>query len=244
MEKRRFFIKKSDIYNDEIVLIGDEHEHLSRVLRLHSGDTVECFFDDIDVFLCEILRIEKNKSVLKILEILPCNANPRLPITVFQGLPKQDKLEFICQKLCEVGAHEIVPFLSQYTMAKEGSAGRQERLKKIIVSACKQCGRTQLLNASNTLKFEQMCVRLNEFDIVIFANENENMRTIKSILPSLKSSYKIAIIVGSEGGFSAGEIAKLQGLPNVLSVSLGSRILRTETASVVLCGVVSAWLEV
>jgi len=241
MEKR-FFIQKEDITGNQISLSGEEHIHLSKVLRLHINDEVECFFDSSDVFLCKITEILKDKSILEIESSTPCTANAKTSVTLFQGLPKLDKLEFICQKLCEIGASEIVPFSSKFTIAKENE-NKIERLSKIIVSACKQCGRTQLLKVSKLVKFVEMLGKLKGYDKVIFANEKENSVTLKSALTTLNSSQKIAIIVGSEGGFSTDEIEKICQQKNVFSVSLGKRILRTETASVVLCGSVLTALE-
>ncbi|NCB48524.1 MAG: 16S rRNA (uracil(1498)-N(3))-methyltransferase [Clostridia bacterium] len=241
MEKR-FFAQKENIFKNQITLTGEEHNHLAKVMRLRIGDKVECFFDSSEVFLCEIIEILKDKSLLKIESSSQSTANPKMSLTLFQGLPKLDKLEFISQKLCEIGASEIVPFSSKFTIAKENE-NKLERLYKINVSACKQCGRTSLLKVSKTLKFNEMCQRLKDFDKVIFANEKENFTTLKSSLNTLNSSQKIAVVVGSEGGFSTDEIDTLCSLKNVTSVSLGRRILRTETASLVLCGCVATWLE-
>ncbi len=241
MEKR-FFIQKENINDNLITLLGDEHIHLSKVMRLRVFDKVECFFDSSDVFLCEISEILKDKTILKVLSKTPCTANPKISLTLFQGLPKLDKLEFLCQKLCEIGGSEIVPFSSKFTIAKE-NLNKIERLGKIVVSACKQCGRTQLLKVSTPVKFTEMLAKLKDFDVVIFASERETLTTLKHALTTLKNPQKIAIIVGSEGGFSSDEIEKLREQKNVISVSLGTRILRTETASLVLCGCVIMQLE-
>lgn len=241
MEKR-FFTQNENIKNNQITLMGEEHIHLTKVLRLHLDDKVECFFDESEVLLCKITEILKDKTLLEIISSTSCTANPKSSLTLFQGLPKLDKLEFITQKLCEIGGSELVPFSSKFTIAKENE-NKVDRLNKIVVSACKQCGRTKLLKVSKSVKFAEMCKRLKDFDKVIFANETESSVTLKEALNTLNSQQKIAIIVGSEGGFSKDEIDKLKEQKNVTSVSLGKRIFRTETASVVLCGCVLMQLE-
>lgn len=236
MEKR-FFINKTDLNNNEIVLTDDEHLHLSKVLRLRVGDEVECFYDNGNILKCEILNITKQFSTLKVFDEVEIDSNPKLNLTVFQGLPKLDKLELITQKLTEIGVSKIIPFSSSFCIAKE-NLNKIDRLKKIIVSACKQCGRTKLTQVENPLKFKQMVDCLKSFDIVIFANETEKNVPLKEILKKHceagKTLNNVAYIVGSEGGFSKEEIETLCNQENVFSVSLGNRILRTETASIVL----------
>ena len=230
MEKR-FYIEKEDVVENKIKLAGDEFLHLSKVMRLRVGDTVECFYDGSDVFSCTIASIDKNFAMLDVVDVQPCIANPKKKLTLFQALPKLDKLEFISQKVCELGCTEIVPFTSQFTIAKPNQ-NKNDRLKKIVVSACKQCGRTALLGVSDTITFKQMLSMLDKFDCVVLANETENENTLSTI-----KGEKVAIIVGSEGGFSMQEIQQIQEAGGK-SITLGKRILRAETASIVLSALV------
>jgi len=239
MEKR-FYVESEDICEDILTIKDEEHTHLSKVLRLQVGDKVECFYNNSDVLNCEILSITKNSSTLKILSKTPCNANPKVNITLFQGLPKLDKLELITQKITEIGLTKIVPFSSAFCIAKE-NLNKIDRLKKIIVSACKQCGRTRLLEVENPIKFNQLAQYLKNFELIIFANETEDKTPLKQVINNFngKDLKNIAIIVGSEGGFSKTEIEEITALKNVYSISLGKRILRTETASIVLSGLIN-----
>lgn len=237
MEKR-FFIDKSSLNNNTIVLTEDEHQHLSKVLRLRVGDTVECFYDNGPILNCTIDQITKNNSTLTVNSTIECKSNPIANITLFQGLPKLDKLELISQKLTEIGITNIIPFSSTFCVAKE-NLNKVERLKKIIVSACKQCGRTKLTQVGKPVKFDEMISMLSNYDIVVFANETENPENSLKALFSQKNYKNVAYIVGSEGGFSKEEIEKLTLQPNVKSISLGKRILRTETASITLGGLLA-----
>lgn len=237
MEKR-FFIDKSSLNNNTIILTEDEHQHLSKVLRLRVGDSVECFYDGGPIINCTIEQITKNNSTLTVNSQVECVSNPQANITLFQGLPKLDKLELISQKLTEIGVTKIIPFSSTFCVAKE-NLNKVERLKKIVVSACKQCGRTLLTKVENPVKFNEMISMLSNYDLVVFANETENPENSLSQLFSQKNYKNVAYIVGSEGGFSKEEIEKLTSQTNVKSISLGKRILRTETASITLGGLLA-----
>lgn len=243
MEKR-FFVEKDNISGNFITLENDEYMHLSKVLRLRVGDTVECFYNGSNLLECKITEISKNNSVLEIVSTKVCNQNPTLSVTLFQALPKLDKLELITQKLTELGVSEIVPFSSKFCIAKENS-NKIERLKKIVVSACKQCGRTLLVDVSEAIKFDKMLENIENYDLVVFANECEKSKSLKQVLTEQKEilaqklqnkSLKVAYIVGSEGGFDKEEIEKIS--QKAYSVTLGNRILRAETAGIVMGGII------
>ena len=240
MEKR-FFIDSESINNNQIILSGDEHMHLSKVLRLRVGDEVECFTNNSDIYQAKIDLITKQNSTLTIVGSSECTSNPTVNLTLFQGLPKLDKLELITQKLTEMGITTIIPFSSTFCVAKE-NLNKIDRINKIIVSACKQCGRTLLTKVENPIKFKELLQQTQNYDLVLFANETENNQTLHQIIKDAKNKFgnkdlKVAYIIGSEGGFSKEEIEALSQMQNVHSISLGKRILRTETASIALGGI-------
>ena len=230
MEKR-FFVNKEDLYGNKITIKGEEFMHLYKVMRMRVGDIIECFYDGSEIYSCEISKIEKTFAEVTIVDSFACVANPTKNVVLFQALPKLDKLELVTQKVCELGVSKIVPFESRFTVAKPNQ-NKMERLEKISISACKQCGRTALLGIGDTITFKQLLTQIKEFDQVILANETENTNALNEI-----KGDKIAIIVGSEGGFAKEEIEELV-TGGAISVTLGKRILRTETASVVLSALV------
>lgn len=230
--KKRFFVEKENIHDGYFTLTDDEHNHLSKVMRMSEGDEVECFFDSSDIFRCIVDRIGKKDSDVKIMSSYPCDANPSIAISLFQALPKLDKLELITQKICEIGATILVPFSSKFCIAKE-NAGKIDRLSKISISACKQCGRSSLLKIEKVKKFDEILPMLSSFDLVLFANEKEHDVTLKQAI-SFKKVQNVAIVVGSEGGFSDDEIEKLSRIST--SFTFGKRILRTETAAITAVG--------
>ena len=226
MEKR-FFVTNENIDNETITLTGEEHNHLSRVLRLPVGAEVECFADGDNLYNCEITSITKQSTTLKVLSTYECDANPKESVTLFQALPKGEKLELIIQKVSELGVSEIVTFTSNFTIAKTND-NKLPRLEKIAVSAAKQCGRTRLISLSPTITFKQMLDRVKQYDLIIFANETEDNGGLQNLV---KKGLKIALIVGSEGGFSAQEIEQIKQV-GAKSISMGKRILRAETAAI------------
>lgn len=226
---KKFF---GNIENNEIYIDGEDLMHLA-VLRCEIGEQIICYANDEFEYLCEIKNISKKVAVCEIINKKECEGNPKCNITMFQGLPKQDKLDFITQKLTELGASSLIPFESNFTIAKPNS-NKLDRLNKITLEACKQCGRSVPLKIENAIKFNEMLERLKDYDLVLFANET-NKQITKIDFSNAKN---IAIIVGSEGGFSPEEIEKLKNI-KVTEFGLGSRILRCETASVMSCGLVS-----
>ena len=225
---KKFFGKKQD---NLIILDGEELNHLA-VLRCEQNEQVLCLTGDENEYLCKINSISKKQAECEIIQTNFCDKNPTKNITVYQGLPKMDKLEFITQKLTELGAKKLVPFESDFTIAKP-NLNKIDRLNKISIEACKQCGRSIPLEIKNPIRFKDLLQELTSYDIVLFANETQ--KQITDI--DFSSSKNIAIIIGSEGGFSPKEIKELS--LKCMQFGLGSRILRTETASVLSTGLVS-----
>ena len=144
---------------------------------------------------------------------------------------EDDKLDLVTQKLCELGATKIIPFESDFTVAKP-NPNKIARLNKVSEEACKQCGRSIPLKVENAISFKQMLEQIAEYDIVLFANEKERLAS-----QEIQDKNNIAIIIGSEGGFSDSEIEQIKSR-GAKCIGLGERILRTETASIALCAIV------
>ena len=221
----RFFV---DNINDLVKITGEEYNHLSKVLRLKVEDKVECIHEDDYIYKGIIQEITSSYATIKIIEKIINKANPQNNVVVFQALPKGDKLDLIVQKLAEIGVSVIQPFTSRFCISKP--TNKTDRYNRISKSASKQCGRSRSLIVKDCISFDKMLDMLDDYDTVIFANETEDKITDYSI------SDNVAIIVGSEGGFAKDEIEKIKS--KAISISLGSRILRTETASIVLSAII------
>lgn len=228
---RRFFGEKD---GDKIVVKDGEFIHLKNVLRLGVGDEVIVSLNTDIEYVCEIEKVTKTSAICKINGENKCLRNPLKNIVLFQAVAKKPKFEFIVQKATEIGISEIVPFMSEYCIAKV-TENKAERLYEIALNACKQCERTIIPKISPATDVVGVIERFKEFDIVLFANERTD---VGEKLKSLSKQKNIAIIVGSEGGFSQKEKEKFVEV-GAVSVSLGKRILRCETASVAMMSLVS-----
>ena len=195
---RRFFGEKD---GDKIVVKDGEFIHLKNVLRLGVGDEVIVSLNTDIEYVCEIEKVTKTSAICKINGENKCLRNPLKKIVLFQAVAKKPKFEFIVQKATEIGISEIVPFMSEYCIAKV-TENKAERLYEIALNACKQCERTIIPKISPATDVVGVIERFKEFDIVLFANERTD---VGEKLKSLSKQKNIAIIVGSEGGFSQKE---------------------------------------
>jgi len=229
---RRFISNK--INNDKVVLDGIEHNHLKNVLRLTEGEEVIVVCGDEYDYTCVIEKISKGDSVLRVVGKEINDYNSKSDVTVFQALTKQDNMTLIVQKLTELGVKTFVPFESQFITSKD-KFNKQEKLQTISNQSIKQCKRSIPMEVKPTKSFNDMVKSLNEYDVVIFANETEKSTALSKV--KISSNQKIAIIIGSEGGFSETECEKIINAGGK-SVTLGKRILRAETASIAVTSVI------
>ncbi len=229
---RRFLAEK--INNDRVVLDGIEHNHLKNVLRLKEGDEVVVVCGDEYDYICEIEKISKGDTILKVKDRTQNKYNPSADVTVFQALTKNDNMTLIVQKLTELGVKTFIPFESQFITSKD-KYSKREKLQTISNQSIKQCKRSIPMNILDTQSFNSMIKSLNDYDLVVFANETEKTQNLSEV--KFDKNSKVALIIGSEGGFSDEECVKITEAGGV-SVSLGRRILRAETASIGLTSVV------
>ncbi|MBN1383965.1 MAG: 16S rRNA (uracil(1498)-N(3))-methyltransferase [Elusimicrobia bacterium] len=257
---KRFFIE--NITGDTVVLTGSEAHHLKNVLRKKTGDMVFLFDGKGSEFKAEIVEIIATKpreqrdklrfdSVrLKIISKTQKDIEPRIKINLYQSIPKLKKFDFILEKSTELGVSKIIPVMSERTQITQinppaGGADyadkKQVRWQKIVLSASKQCGRTVIPEIAPVVNFDNAVKSVADRDYSLIFWESETKVTLKQILkrinvpasPSGGSMYQlINVFVGPEGGFSIAEI-ELAGKNNIMPVSLGKRILRTETAPIV-----------
>ena len=233
MEIKRFFADKTDFSQDKIILSGEEFTHLTRVLRYKVGYKVIVNLDDDKDYCGTIEEIAKDYAVVKVDEIKDNDCKTCAEVTLFQALPKGDKLDYIVQKCVELGVKEIVPFLSAYTNETKFNPTRQNR---IALEACKQCGRSLKTTVSELKDFSDVVDMLKNYDTVILPYEHA-VRGSMAQVNGICAGKRIALIIGSEGGFAPEEVQKTKECGAQI-VSLGKRILRCETAAVIATGLV------
>ena len=230
---RRFFSEVTDGI-DEITLSKDDMNHILKVLRLGCGEKIVVCDGMGKDYLCELVNTDGNVAA-KVLSAGPCLAEPKVKVTLFQGLPKADKMDLIIQKCVEIGVSEIVPVVTERSVVKLNGkeAAKVSRWRKIAESAAKQAGRGIIPHVGDIVGFKQGVGKLKKHENGIVAYEGERELSIKAYLN--KKAYnnipplQLAIFIGPEGGFSDKEILDIKEA-GITPVSLGKRILRTETA--------------
>lgn len=246
----KFFVAGNQINNNKIKIIGDDVNHIKNVLRQKSGDKITiCDISKEQDYLCEIDKIEEKSIDCNIIEKLENNTESNVKVTIFQGLPKADKMELVIQKSVELGAYDITPLQMKRCVVKlneKDKAKKIQRWKKISEVAAKQCGRNIIPKINNIVNVKEVCNLCNEYDIVLIAYENEKENTLKKELKNLKKldeeEIKVAVIIGPEGGIAPEEI-KMFEENGAKIITLGNRILRTETVALSVLSIIMYELE-
>lgn len=248
----KFFVKENQISNNKIEIVGDDVNHITNVLRMKQGEILKvCNQETGENYIAEIINAQKNSVTCEIQEKLEETAESNVDITLYQGVPKFEKMELIIQKNTEVGVNAIVPVIMERTVVKldeKQVSKKLERWQKIAEIAAKQSMRDKIPEIKNIIKINKISDSLKneKFDTILVAYENEEKTMLKKELKKLQNlkdkKYKIAIIIGPEGGISEREIEQLNNL-GAKCVSLGRRILRTETAGIIMSGDIMYELE-
>lgn len=219
----RFFAK--EIQDGKAFLESDESYHLAMVLRMEIGQEIEVVFDG-RLYLARIKNNDKRQAEAEIICEKEVNSEPNINVTLFQALPKGSKMDFAVQKCTELGVSCIVPIITKRCVAK-AKEGKEDRLNRIAYEACKQCKRVSVPHVNKCKSLKD--VDFSFYDLAIVAYEDENALSLKSVLEKREKLSKVALIIGPEGGFEREEIDGLKA-SGVMCVSLGRRILRSETA--------------
>ncbi|MEG0918593.1 MAG: 16S rRNA (uracil(1498)-N(3))-methyltransferase [Anaerorhabdus sp.] len=231
----RFFVESNLIYESTIIIEEkSDIQHISKVLRLRVGDEIDISDSREWEYRCEIIDISKEHVECLILDKQKFAREPNTKVTLFQGIPKQGKMDLVVQKSVELGVKEIVPvFMKRTVVSDKGTFWKKViRFRTICQEAAKQCQRGIVPEIRQEIDFADVLDRLKTFDVLIFPYENEDHLNIKDALRNLKNKpTNVAIIIGPEGGFSNEEAEALKEI-GALCVSLGKTILRTETASI------------
>jgi len=231
----RFFIDKSAINGSTASITGQDATHISRVLRLKSGDELVLCDGRGNDYIALIANIDKEKVTVNITEQKKNQNEPLALVTLFQGIPKSDKMDFIIQKCVEIGIMSIVPIITEHVVVKvdqkEAVNKRVERWNKISFEAAKQSERGIVPKIAAPMEFHDALHMVGGKYSAVIPYEKETKVGLKSFIEGIKGEKEIAVFIGPEGGFAESEVREAVK-HGAVPVTLGPRILRTETAGI------------
>lgn len=241
-----FFVDEGQINEDTITIEGTDVNHIKNVLRMKEKDKLLISNGTDKDFLCEILSISSQSVLCKIIDVDLEGTELPSKIYLFQGLPKADKMELIIQKAVELGVHEIIPVDTKRSVVKLDEKKAENKIKRwqqISLSAAKQSKRIIIPNIHKIMSFKEALEYASGFEYNLIPYENaKGMEDTKKAIEAIKPHTSIGIFIGPEGGFDEAEIS-LAISNGVLPVTLGKRILRTETAGLAALSVIMFHLE-
>lgn len=231
----RFFVEGTRAAGDAVPLDAADARKVATVLRLRTGDEIEAI-DSASQRFRATLRFEGDAVVARLDEALPSSAAGRLRVTVAQAIPKGQKMDFVVEKLVELGAAAILPLRSSRCVA-DASPAKLERWRRLARTAAMQCGRAEVPAIEDPLDIEALAVRCAASDLALVPWEAADPVPLREALPPLlEGAREVLFAIGPEGGFAPDEVARLEAA-GARPVSLGRRILRTETAAMAMLAI-------
>lgn len=241
----QFFVENGQIGETEIEITGEDVNHIKNVLRMKPGTQIRISSRQGNDYFCQVDRFEKERVWARIL--YQDHESRELPVKIylFQGLPKGDKMELILQKAVELGVYEVIPVAMRNCVVKldeKKAAARQKRWQAIAESAAKQSKRSVIPRVRLPMSFPEAAEFAKSLDVRLLPYENERgMDHTRQVIGNLKKEGSLAVFIGPEGGFDRQEIEAVQ--KDVELLSLGNRILRTETAGMTMLSILLYHLE-
>lgn len=239
----KFFIEPDAVKENVISIKGSDAIHMTRSLRLKPGEPVSIVSKDGIEYKTVFSGINNNEVTLDILEKGIAITEPPVKVSLFQGVPKGDKMDEVVQKCIETGVFEITPVITDRTVVRinteQEGIKKAQKWQKTSREAAKQCGRGIIPQVCPPVSFKKAVdiIKNENFDVCIMPYEMESEKRLKDLLKFLLKSCKIAVVIGPEGGFSENEV-KLARDYGIHTITLGPRILRTETAGAVMLSII------
>lgn len=241
-----FFVTSSNVSGEHLSIVGDDVNHMKNVLRMRNGEAFTAADENGIFYRCEIESLEKQEVTAKILWKEQGTSELSSKIYLFQGLPKSDKMELIIQKAVELGAFEIIPVATKRAIVKldaKKEAAKRKRWQSIAEGAAKQSGRMLIPHISEVKTFREALKQAQELDINVIPYEcARGIEGTREIFQSIQRGMSIGIFIGPEGGFEETEVEEAKSV-GVHPVTLGKRILRTETAGLTTLSILMYLLE-
>lgn len=230
----QFFVENEQVQQDTIVITGADVNHIGNVLRMKPGERVRVSDSSGMSYFCHIMEISAEEVSLAIDERDELGTEFAHKVYLFQGLPKSDKMELIIQKAVELGVYEVIPVAMTNCVVKLDEKKAQVKVKRwqaIAESAAKQSKRTVIPGVHMPISWKEAIAMAQELTTTLVPYENERgLAATRELMTSIPEGASIGVMIGPEGGFADAEIAAVDGYEQMHRISLGRRILRTETA--------------
>jgi 16S rRNA (uracil1498-N3)-methyltransferase len=238
---RRFFVEGVREVGGLVEIGGSDAHKMTHVLRLQDGDRIEIVDSAGKAFSAAIELAGRCVRARLVETIAAAGANALVRTDVAQAVPKGRRMEFVIEKVTELGAAAILPFYSERSVTRDVGAAKLERWRRIARSAALQCGRREVPQTFDPIPFERLLERFSEYDAVLFPWELAPPLPLRDLLPTaLLGARRVLVVIGPEGGFAHDEAEAAREHGAVL-LSLGRRILRTDTAALVVLAVIDAF---
>lgn len=241
----QFFVDSGQIGKEYITITGDDVKHIGNVLRMKPGEEIRISDGEGADFFCEIEEVTAEEVRAKILQKPAENTELPNRIFLFQALPKGERMEYVIQKAVELGVHEIIPVEMKYCVVRldeKKKAKKRDRWQAIAESAAKQAKRSRIPQVHPVMSYQDAVAYAKECDYCLVPYENERgMAGTREALNKIETGKDISVIIGPEGGFSNEEIEMVRQDMDV--ISLGKRILRTDTAAITVMSMLMLEIE-
>ena len=241
----QFFVDDCQIGKEYVTITGSDVNHIKNVLRMRPGEKIRVSSSSRDMF-CEIAELTDDFVQADILDEEAPDTELPSQIYLFQGLPKGDRMEYIIQKSVELGVHEIIPVAMKYCVVKldaKKAGNKVKRWQAISESAAKQSKRMLVPEVHSVMTFKEALVYAKELDVLLIPYElAKGMKETKELIRSIEPGKSIGVFIGPEGGFEEQEVADAMEA-GAKPITLGHRILRTETAGLAVLSVLMFQLE-
>ena len=241
----QFFVEEEQVHSDSISITGGDVNHIKNVLRMKNGEKIRVSSKSGQAYFCHISSIQDDEVIAAIDSADETGTELDNHIVLYQGLPKGDKMELIIQKAVELGVSEIVPVAMKNCVVKldeKKAAKKLQRWQAIADSAAKQSKRTVIPTVKQPVTYKEALKIASELDITLVPYENERgMKGTREVLKKIEPGMDISVMIGPEGGFSEEEIEMVREEMEVLS--LGKRILRTDTAAITVMSMLMLEIE-
>lgn len=242
----QFFVTPDQVKENHIYIEGLDVNHIKNVLRMKAGETLKISDGNNCRYVCEIETMTAQEVCVRIVEEQPVDTELPSRIYLFQGLPKSDKMELIVQKAVELGVHEIIPVATKRAVVKldeKKAAKKVERWNGIAESAAKQSGRNVIPNVTNVMPYKDALEYAKLLDVILIPYElAEGMEETKRVIEGIERGQSVGMFIGPEGGFETMEV-KEAVMHGAKVITLGRRILRTETAGLTTLSILMYHLE-